>query len=352
MSGAARAFYRQSQRKHWGTRPKFREDGVTPYPLNTHVPKYNTRAQDPLARRPGPRALQSVYWDKAKPLRPHGNYKFPDRVIQASIGDLAVWVGDILNNLNPGQSAIASDPIPRSTLCYWIDFLKDLKMVVEYDEVTGRQADPRHRGDGRHKTTWRVRSMEHALDLLAADPAVATPSNRNFWTLNGRPISTQTAVDWQLDKAVAERNPAAWENNARFYNPDAPMKPLRRTEQKRPATQEEVDKVHNALLDPWGIASTPQQAADILRWARERYQIPADDLVATLYGAIENQIAHDRKKRQPSIFTIKFFGREMVGGLVNLWNSNKRRAEAEKARADRAAAEATRLYGSDSDPPF
>jgi hypothetical protein len=253
-----------------------------------------------------------------------------------------------MNALNPGQNV--SEPIPRSTLCYWLEVLCRLGYIKRWDSAGNRPAAPRKRGDGRHKTTWIVYTHNAVLDHLAADQTVATPVNRTFWTLNGKPMSTEEVVAWKLDEAVAKRMPEAWENNARFYDPNAPMKPLRRTERKRPATQDEIDLIHNKVVRDLGIAATRAQTEEILRWGRDKREIPAVALAAALESAVHAQVTLDRKNRQPSIFVIGYFSRVKVQGLAERWHSNEMQRKAEQARADRAASEATRTTG--TDPPF
>lgn len=347
MSGAARAIERKSvryktAREPWGIRPEYKLDGTTPYPLNTHRPRYNTHAQDPLARRPGPAAMMQVFLDKSKLFDQNR------RILnEGSHTNLALWVGDLINGLNPGQGDLASEPIPRSTIRYWIRVLMRLHLIERWDSSSNTPAGPRRRGDGRHKTTWIVNHYDRALDLILADPDIAIPVNRTFWTLDGRPMSTAEVVAWKLDAAVAQRMPEAWENNARFHDPNAPMKPLRRTERaKRPATEEEVARIHQELVGKWQIAATIEQAAEILRWAREKHAISAGALAAAMSSTIENRIALDRKTRQPSVFTVGFFNRDRIRGLAEVWRSNQLRQEADAARKARREAE----Y-SGNDPP-
>jgi hypothetical protein len=132
------------------------------------------------------------------------------------------------------------------------------------------------------------------------------------------------------------------------------MKPLRRTERLMQANAEEIAAIHKELLD-WQIAATTKQAAEILGWAREKYEIPAAALVDEMRDAIEKQRAADYKARRRSIFNIHFFNRVRVQGLAELWKRNHDAELLRNAEATQAAAladRATRNWrATDGDPP-
>lgn len=322
---------RATKRERWGVRP-------AELPQNSHIPRYCTLIDDALARRVGP------LWTYERTMWAKGEKVDNDRrKLRGSLSEICVWVGQHFGD----------KPIPRSTMHYWLDQLILLHLIQPWDDIAGGPAAPRYRGDGRHKTVWIINSKDRALSLLAADDAVATPKNRTFWVWNGKPCTTKQAVDWKLDVAIAERLPEAWENNARFYDPNAPMKPLRRTVRAAQASSEDIERIHTLLAGEWKIATTREQAAEILRWARgECEQIPAAALETAIRGKIQGQIQLNHVNRRPSIFTIKFFSRDLIRGLASVWHQGELLRMAEEARSARRLAELATRTGTGHDPPL
>jgi hypothetical protein len=292
--------------------------------------------QDALIRRNG---LYELY----QAMRKHGNEieKKRRHLVRVGLSMLAAWTGDNLRV--PGESNTGRGPVPRSTLCYWLRSLMRLKLIVSWDEATNSAASPRSRGDGRHKTTWVVHSFDYALQLLFEDPNVATPKGRCFWVLNGRPLTTAEAVDWKLDVALAERLPAAWECNARRWNPDAPMKPTGKEKKLRAASAAEIATILDELCGQWKIEMSHRQAADIFDWARDdQPDINAEGLAKAISDALHKETAIQRRKdrygKLPG-FTVGWLSRERIRGIANRWHSAELLRVAEEARAARIAAE-------------
>lgn len=349
MSGAAamkRARRTQrAERQRWDT---------PPHP-NSHIVRYCARAQDPLMRKPAVRRFYDLAWHHPKATRLDRDR----RVVRASIGDWTYWLGDELREeANPGQSEVSAEPIPRSTLIYWLDLLRSLHLIELFDEVAQKTRGPRSRGDGRHKSYWVINSFDRALDLICADPKIAIPKNRCFWTLDSWPVSAEVATERKLDVALAERLPDAWANNARSRNPYAPFKPMRRTETRRP-TAAEIDVVHRVLTGKsWSIAATKEQAAEIIAWARSfegAERVPADWIAEAIAYRLDSNARRWREKHPhgPDMpqHSVKFFDRESMRGLAAVWVRQKDEA------AKNAAQDAVRVSpepihdGTDPDPP-
>jgi hypothetical protein len=304
--------------------------------------------QDVFIRRLGPRAVYDVMLRRAVKI---GKDRWILRA--ASLTDLSYWVADELRRTNPGESWTARGPIPRGTLCYWIQQCIAWHLITQWDEAQNT-AGKRFRGDGRHKTTWVIHSFDYTLQQIADDPNVATPRGRTFWICNGKLVTTEQAVAWKLDAAVAERIPEAWESNARRWNPDAPMKPTGK-EKPRPATAAEIEALLTELCGNWKIAISDRQAEGIFSDARAAHpDISAEALVQGISEELWKHTAIQRKKnphgRMPE-FTAGWLSAERIRGIANRWHAAQLLRIAEEARNARIASEHLARSATLAEPP-
>lgn len=305
--------------------------------------------QDALQRRPGPLGLYFAMRRNAGKLD-----KNRSLLRTTSLPMLCFWGGDALRD--SGESNTARGPAPRGTVVYWLRQLMRLRLLSPWDEVTNT-AKRRYRGDGVHKTTWIIHSLDYALDLLLEDQNIATPKGRAFWVLDGVPLTTEQATAWKLDIHLAERIPAAWEKNARSHNPAAPMKPM--SKEQRPATQAEIDAVLKELTGTWEIPTSRRQAADIFTWARQAQpDISAEGLAAAITENLKDEIAR-RKTKNPGRpipgFAIGWLHMERIRGIANVWRSRELLKVAEATAAavarDRAQKDLDAYYATLAEPP-
>lgn len=183
--------------------------------------------------------------------------------------------------------------------------------------------------------SWRIRRFDEVLARWAADAAIGTTVNRNFYFRGkGRwHLTPAELIDWKLDHTAAEANPAAQGVAlADFAEPGIPV-----TAGKSDDAALDLTAVMTALID---VCGTGDQGDARFIWREAlkvsgNHPVPPVDAVADMIRAMGSDWRKTGNRTNPITHGLV---KARIGGRIQAWRHNiaaEARAKAEGARVAR-----------------